>query len=286
MRHRFHSMCPYFAMFPETFVRKHLAIAVKGSVILDPFCGRGTTVFESLLLGHSAIGLDLNPLAVCVSRAKARPPKRFAIHQRIDELEATYDPAGFTLPEGEFFNLCFTRATLAQIIYLREKLAWRTDDVDCFVAAMAAGCLHGESHRSARVFSNRMPRTISTKPAYSVRWWIKNGCLPPERNVFEILRAEADFRFESVAPDAVGEIVEGDARNASRLLAPWTGKVDQVITSPPYLDVTHFREDQWLRVWFLGGDPLPSTAAESDDRHSNEATGISCPRRGRGLPHY
>ena len=24
---------------------------------------------------------------------------------------------------------------------------------------------------------------------------------------------------------------------------------------PPYLDVTHFEEDQWLRLWFLGGPP-------------------------------
>ena len=25
MRHRFHSICPHCAMFPETFVEKHLA---------------------------------------------------------------------------------------------------------------------------------------------------------------------------------------------------------------------------------------------------------------------
>lgn len=208
---------------------------------------------------------------VCVSRAKARPPSRFAILKRIDELNADFDQTHISLPEGEFFELCFSHKTLAQIVFLRGQLAWRVDDVDCFIAAMAAGCLHGESHRSERVFSNRMPRTISTKPAYSVKWWRLHNCSPPDRDVFSILRAETDFRFESAPADKVGEVVEGDARESAALLAPWVGKVDQIITSPPYLDVTHFREDQWLRVWFLGGEPLPSTATNGDDRHSNEA---------------
>jgi hypothetical protein len=41
-----------------------------------------------------------------------------------------------------------------------------------------------------------------------------------------------------------------------------------VITSPPYLDVTNFEEDQWLRLWFLGGKPRPTYRTISkDDRH-------------------
>ena len=41
-----------------------------------------------------------------------------------------------------------------------------------------------------------------------------------------------------------------------------------VVTSPPYLDVTNFEEDQWLRLWFLGNDPEPTYRRISgDDRH-------------------
>ena len=29
------------------------------------------------------------------------------------------------------------------------------------------------------------------------------------------------------------------------------GRVTDFITSPPYLDTTNYREDQWLRLWFL-----------------------------------
>jgi hypothetical protein len=40
------------------------------------------------------------------------------------------------------------------------------------------------------------------------------------------------------------------------------------ITSPPYLNVTSFEEDQWLRLWFLGGRSHPKKGIVSrDDRH-------------------
>ena len=44
--------------------------------------------------------------------------------------------------------------------------------------------------------------------------------------------------------------------------------VNAVITSPPYFDVTNFEEDQWLRLWFLGGNPHPTYGKVSrDDRY-------------------
>ena len=43
-----------------------------------------------------------------------------------------------------------------------------------------------------------------------------------------------------------------------------------MITSPPYLDVTSFEEDQWLRLWFLGGPPHPTyNKISKDDRHGS-----------------
>jgi hypothetical protein len=42
-----------------------------------------------------------------------------------------------------------------------------------------------------------------------------------------------------------------------------------IVTSPPYLDTTHFAEDQWLRLWFFGGPPSPHRRGQSDDRHTS-----------------
>jgi len=166
-------------MFPEIFVKKHLVWSKPGELVFDPFSGRGTTVFESLLNDRRAIGCDTNPVAVCVSRAKSTAPKLSEILPRIAELrdldDANYAPAQSS---SEFFQLCFHPDTLRQVEHLRRNLSWKDDRADCFIAAVALGCLHGESHRSPRYFSNRMPRTISTKPEYFIRWWKARGCLP------------------------------------------------------------------------------------------------------------
>jgi len=47
MRHRFHAICPYFAMFPEAFVEEHLVTSPHRGVVFDLFCGRGTTLFQA-----------------------------------------------------------------------------------------------------------------------------------------------------------------------------------------------------------------------------------------------
>jgi hypothetical protein len=269
-RHRFHSLCPYFAMFPESFVRRNLlAWSRPKDVILDPFSGRGTTVLESVLNGRKGLGCDINPVAVCLSRAKADPPQLDEIRDRLTLLEKKSRAHRSTPPEAdnEFFAMCFHEKTLQQLSFLKKNLDWRDDRVDRFVSALALGCLHGESHRTELCFSNRMPRTISTKPAYSVRWWRKHGCTAPERDVFSILKKSADYRYQSALPLIRGRVVEGDARRASALLSSYRSKVKLIITSPPYLDITDYHEDQWLRLWFLGGAQRPIAGQGKDDRH-------------------
>jgi hypothetical protein len=274
VRHRFHSLCPYFAMFPEQFVRKHLIWSRPGDLVLDPFSGRGTTVFESLLNNRAAIGGDTNPVAVCVSRAKADPPRIGSVLRRISDLERRFATEGVpirTTPRSEFFRLCFHSATLRQIVFLRSTLDWRRSRIDCFLAALMLGALHGESHRSAWCLSNRMPRTISTKPAYSVRWWRQNGSVAPRRDAFAILRSLALFRYESIPPTRRGRVGLVDARKIASRFPDATRSVGLVITSPPYLDTTNYREDQWLRLWFLGGPESPVHGVVSDDRHRTTA---------------
>ena len=271
MRHRFHAICPYFAMFPEQFVRKHLVWSQVGDWVFDPFSGRGTTAFESLLNNRNAAGCDTNPVAVCILRAKSSNPSKTAALARLSQLKEGHLPQE-ELERSEFFQLCFHATTFLQLIYLRHSLCWQDDDVDCFLAALILGCLHGESHRSKRYFSNRMPRTISTKPEYSVRWWRRNGCEPPPRDVFSILRDEIEYRFHTPPPEGRAKVLRGDARAAAELFPDLEGKVKLVITSPPYLDTTNFVEDQWLRLWFLGGADRPQAGVKTgDDRHTSVA---------------
>jgi hypothetical protein len=259
-------------MFPETFVEKHLAASRFDGTVFDPFCGRGTTVFQSLLHNRKAAGCDVHPVAACVAGAKCDPPTHEAVLLRIDELEATFTPVrpeSLSMELAAFFNLCFHIDTYNQILFLRRSLDWQCNPVDRFISALCLGALHGESHRSPNYFSNRMPSTISTKPAYSVRWWENRGYRPPFRDTFEILRRMVGYRFRTRPPSRRGIILLADARNAHKRFVELRGKVTDVITSPPYLDTTNYREDQWLRLWFLGGEATTRYKG-LDGRHYTE----------------
>ena len=69
-----HSLHPYPAKFPPQLPNVILSkYGIKGQTVLDPFCGSGTTLVESRLLGFNAIGVDVNGLSTLLSKVKATP---------------------------------------------------------------------------------------------------------------------------------------------------------------------------------------------------------------------
>ena len=261
-------------MFPETFAETWIERVTKpNEVVLDPFCGRGTTPFQALLMGRGAIGVDVNPVAYCVTGAKTCPPSLPSLRRRLTVLEKAFHWRaweGVRRQLPEFFSYAFTGHVSRQLLYLRQRLQWERSPSDCMIAALVLGSLHGESLRSARYLSNQMPHTISTKPAYSVRFWQEHGYRPPEREVFGLVREMAAYRYESPVPERGANVFHDDMRRLPWLLRGGGRKVRCVVTSPPYFDVTNFEEDQWLRLWFLGGPPHPTQGRVSrDDRHGD-----------------
>lgn len=65
------AICPYFTMFPLEYplgvLKKHRAAR---PVVIDPFCGRGTTLFAARMLGLECWGIDTSPVAVAIAKAK------------------------------------------------------------------------------------------------------------------------------------------------------------------------------------------------------------------------
>ncbi|MCC7494792.1 MAG: hypothetical protein IT204_20725 [Fimbriimonadaceae bacterium] len=272
MRHRLHSLCPYFAMFPEGFVEEQVCRWTEpGDWVLDPFSGRGTTLLQSLLMGRRAAAADISPLAYCLTAAKAETPALEGVLSELEALEELWrsSETGCRAVLPEFFRHAFHAATLDQILFLRDRLNWRHSPVQRFIAALCLGSLHGET-RSPNYFSNQMPRTIATKPDYSVRYWAAHGQTAPERDVFTVLRSRARLRLSSGASPAGGRAACRDARSVAGRWPDLVGRVRLVVTSPPYLDVTRYEEDQWLRLWFLGHEPRPTYSQISpDDRHTS-----------------
>src|SRR5258705_3772066 len=67
-----HDFYKYPARFCPTFVRAAIETFTKpGQLVLDPHVGGGTTLVEARVLGREVVGVDINPLAEFVSRAKS-----------------------------------------------------------------------------------------------------------------------------------------------------------------------------------------------------------------------
>ena len=69
-----HGLHPYPAKFipqiPNALIQELSSV---GDTVADIFCGSGTTLLEALQLKRHAIGIDANPLAALISRAKTTP---------------------------------------------------------------------------------------------------------------------------------------------------------------------------------------------------------------------
>ncbi|PIZ00421.1 DNA modification methylase, partial [bacterium (Candidatus Howlettbacteria) CG_4_10_14_0_8_um_filter_40_9] len=67
-RHKIHN---YPAMLHYLLVRDLInSYSKAGDNILDPFCGSGVTILESLLLDRNSYGIEINPLALLIAKVK------------------------------------------------------------------------------------------------------------------------------------------------------------------------------------------------------------------------
>src|SRR3989338_7547204 len=66
-----HGLHTYPAMMiPQVAARLIKENLRNGSVILDPFCGSGTVLVESMLINKESFGIDINPLTKLIAECK------------------------------------------------------------------------------------------------------------------------------------------------------------------------------------------------------------------------
>lgn len=268
------AICPYFTMFPLEYpvriIGKHKR---ELPVVVDPFCGRGTTLFAARSAGLSSYGLDTSPIAVAIARAKLASAPLGAV---LDLARGFLQIDPQSVPDQPFFRWAYAPNTLRALCSLREGLLGVKEETDeaALLRAAALGCLHGPRPKvisNAGYFSNQMPRTFSTKPEYSVRFWRKRGMNPPEVSVLDVLHRKLQ-RIPDLDKPTLGGICRvqcADARQAGSY-QQLEGRL-LVVTSPPYYGMKTYIQDQWLRSWFLGGPSELSYAADLQLRHSSHS---------------
>lgn len=275
------AICPYFTMFPLEYpskvLKKH---KMDKPVVLDPFCGRGTTLFAARNFGLSAWGIDTSPVAVAIAKAKLATCDMEAPLELAAKLILDINPA--ELPDTPFFRSAYHQSTLRDICAIREGLIWLNDETDssAILRAAALGCLHGPISKNAEnagYFSNQMPRTYASKPDYAVRFWKERELKAPKIDVLRVLRRKIErlAGLDQESPCPISHVLHGDARSED-LFQSISTVPSIVITSPPYYGMRTYVQDQWLRNWFLGGpDSIDYSAGPQLDHGGQKAFAAS-----------
>ncbi len=272
------TVCPYYTMFPLDFPLRRLTKAEKSEWVLDPFCGRGTTLFAARLLGLGCVGIDSNPIAAAIAAAKLAHTTSDAV---VETVRSILDNASSprSIPEGDFWDICYHPKTLKEICVLRDRLmeSCKTAE-EVVLRALLLGILHGPRQRGLPTYlSNQMPRTYATKPSAAVRYWRRTQKTePPRVDVLNAVTRRAEYSLGTMPPPSKGAVYFGDAQHTDTMV-PVGRKFSWIVTSPPYFGMRTYRPDQWLRNWFLGGADTVDYSQEGQLSHSADkfAEGLS-----------
>lgn len=233
-------------------VRKQRA----NSIILDPMMGSGTVLREALIHGHTAIGYDLDPLALLISKVTNTPfdlldfeaaTKSFLLDLKdINEQEFELPWIDNDPETLSFINFWYAAAQIksirkiAWLIHLAE-LSGSLPDIylNTLKIALSRIIITKEMKASlARDTAHSRPHRVSLSNDYNVL----EGFELSIQMVIKILKGY--FTKTSSA----AEIFSGDAREMNNLA---DGSVDTIITSPPYLNaIDYLRGHKLSLVWF------------------------------------
>jgi len=235
---------------PRYFIER---LTRPGDVVYDPFSGRGTTAVEAGLLGRRVIASDVNPLSAILTAPRFRVPTRQAVAERLARIPPAKRWAALDL------SMFFHPDTEREIVGLRDYLiarrqAGEEDEVDAWIRMVATNRLTGHSSGFFSVYTlppnqaaspegqRRINARLGQQPTYrDTRAIILRKTASLTRSLTELQRADLRVAGESAL------LLTCDARHTRAIP---DADVQLTVTSPPFLDVVQYAEDNWLRCWF------------------------------------
>ncbi len=262
-----HDWYRFVLSFPPHLVRDYLKRfnVQPGQIVLDPFCGTGTTLVECRKRGIRSIGVERNPVACFAGRVKTSwnvDPAVLRTHAKMiadrvgkrlfqDGTEAEQLPLFATnhSPNRELLDLTPTARDLLlknsisplplhRVLVLQEVLEqYRQGDLHPHeTLALSKAMVRGASNLN---FGPEVGVGHAKRDAPVTDIWLKN-----------VIEMAEDIEQLGPGPFAAADVFESDARDVSSLIEDRS--VDAVITSPPYPNEKDYTRTTRLESVILG----------------------------------
>jgi DNA modification methylase len=249
--HSIHYSVSYRASFkpelPSFFFSEFLK--KKGSVVFDPFGGRGTTAIQANLEGHYAIHNDINPLSVFLAKSRRTIPSIDSLNHILDKMDLTAKTRDDVLDEK--LLAFYHKDTLKELKNLKQICSQDNSPEMDFVKMIALSRLHGHSKGFFSVYS--FPQ-VSIPAEQQKKNNQKKGIEPDYRPIVPRIKSKLKRDLSEALPPFFHEFSSNNQYYLSdvRKLDPIpSNSADLVVTSPPFLDKVNYQTDNWIRHWFL-----------------------------------
>ncbi len=239
---------------PRFFINR---LTRKGDIVYDPFSGRGTTVIEAALCGRKIAANDANPLSRIMTEPRLAPPRLADVEKRLGVIPRDGGRADCDL--SMFYHEKTEREITALRDYLLERREEQEEDgTDRWIAMVAMNRLTGHSSGFFSVYTLPPNQAVSQESQKRINRRRKQE--PEYRNTRQRILKKTKSLLSGLTNDQIRNLnsaattarfLTGDA---GRTKAIPDGSVQLTVTSPPFLDIVQYREDNWLRCWFNGLD--------------------------------
>lgn len=237
------------AQLPRFFIE---LFTKKSDTVYDPFSGRGTTAIESALLGRNVVANDINPLSAILIHPRLHIPEIKEVERRLNEIVLKDNLDDFDL--SMFYHEKTEQEVKALRNYLKKrKSAGKEDEIDSWIRMVATNRLTGHSSGFFSVYT--LPPNQAVTRENQIKINDRRNQTPSYRDVKKIILRKSKTLLTDVSSSlrknlrAIGNnarVLTEDARNISQK----NESVDLTVTSPPFLDIVNYAEDNWLRCWF------------------------------------
>jgi site-specific DNA-methyltransferase (cytosine-N4-specific) len=254
LRYGVHGLHEYRGKFFPQLVRSLINVAqiAPGGTLLDPMCGSGTALVEALAMSCTAIGVDLNPLSVFISRTKssivAAASRSFGDDVREAVRSFKYDASDVaaTWPNDlDYMQRWFSGAALDELAAILNEIRQTEPLIRDFLLVCLSNVLRAVSWQKEADLRVRKEVTPYQR-GEATALFTKTVAEQAER-----IQGYINFLPTAFHPGAY-DVREGDSIALHDVFPEYRGKVDLIVTSPPYATALPYLDTDRLSLVALG----------------------------------